>query len=153
MSAAEPFVPLADLLRAPAVRESLPPAAEPAPPVVPERAAAIREARLFCARLADALDARLARLLAAIASEILMRELRAAPVDLAALVTRIVAEHTAPPLAIRVAPIDRDALAGCDVRVIEDTALESGDAVVVFAAGEIDARLGVRLAAVLEGLQ
>jgi len=173
MSAAEAFVPLADLLRAPAVRERVLPPAEaafsaevtvsqteathapdrPVPHGAPESVAAIREARLFSARLADALDARLARLLAAIASEIVARELRLAPVDLAALAARIAADHAASPLAIRVAPSDRDALAACDLPVIEDAVLEPGDAIVVFAAGEIDARLGVRLAAVIEALQ
>jgi len=165
MSAAEAFVPLADLLRPPAVCEPavLEPHAEPvvvlahapaeAAPVAPETIAAIREARRFQARLADALDARLERLLAAIASEILMRELRSAPAGLASLVARVVGEHAATPLCVRVAAADRDVLGAYDVPVVVDAALDAGDAVIVFGAGEIDARLGVRVAAVLEALR
>jgi flagellar biosynthesis/type III secretory pathway protein FliH len=159
MSAADAFVPLAELLQPSVadatVTEEHPPeaivATEPAD-VAPmhESIGAIREARRFRARLADALDARLARLLAAIASEILMREVRTSPADLAALVARIVDEQAAPPLQVRVSAADRDALAACAIDVVEDRSLEPGDAIVTFAAGEIDARLGVRLAAVLE---
>ncbi len=163
MSAAEAFVPLADLLRPAVVHETAvegtcPQADEPvvvaaAAPVAPETVAAIREARLFRARLADALDARLARLLAAIASEIVVRDVQIAPANLAALVARIVDEQVAAPQSVRVSPADRNALAGCDLDVIEDDSLAAGDAVVAFLAGEIDARLGVRLAAVLEALR
>jgi len=197
MSAVEAFVPLADLLR-PAAREELPSVAEvrrgeaeangaQAPVAVsvvasadvlaPETRAAIRDARLFRARLADALDARLARLLAAIASEVLVRELRIAPVDLKALVARIAGEGAAQPVCIRIAPADRTALASSDmparaereldvtashdrdelglgdIRLLEDDTLAPGDLIVAFADGEIDARLGVRLAAVLEMLR
>jgi len=197
MSAAETFVSLADLLR-PAAREELPSVAEgrraeaeaivtqaPGPVSVgasadvrtPEMRAAIRDARLFRARLGEALDARLARLLAAIASEVLVRELRIAPFDLKALVARIAGEVAAQPVCIRIAPGDRTALgssdtaarARCELDAIassdrdelglgdiplrEDETLAPGDLIVVFADGEIDARLGVRLAAVLEMLR
>jgi flagellar biosynthesis/type III secretory pathway protein FliH len=166
MSAADAFIPLADLLRPLArVDAAAPPApaepeAEPvaAPPVAevgaaPEMVQAIRDARLFRARLTDALDARLARVLAAIASEIVVRELRTAPADLAALVARIAAEHASAPLCIRVAPADRAALPDGDVAVIEDATLDAGDAIVALDAGDVDARIGVRLAAVLEALR
>jgi flagellar biosynthesis/type III secretory pathway protein FliH len=179
MSAAETFVSLADLLR-PAAREELPSVAEgrraeaeaivtqaPGPVSVgasadvrtPEMRAAIRDARLFRARLGEALDARLARLLAAIASEVLVRELRIAPFDLKALVARIAGEVAAQPVCIRIAPGDRTALGSSDTAALgdiplrEDETLAPGDLIVVFADGEIDARLGVRLAAVLEMLR
>jgi len=127
------------------------PQSEPLP--APEIVAAIREARLFRARLADALDAKLERLLAGIASEIVLRELRSAPAEIASIVAFIIQEYGAPPLCIRVAPADADALRPSDVRVVEDSTLDAGDAIVVFGTGEIDARLGVRLAAVLEALR
>jgi len=168
MSAVEAFVPLADLLR-PAAREELPIVAEvrsgeaeangvvaSADVPAPETRAAIRDARLFRARLADALDARLARLLAAIASDVLVRELRLAAVDLSALVARIAGEVAAQPVCIRIAQGDRtarDELALGDIPLVEDATLAPGDLVVAFADGEIDARLGVRLAAVLEALR
>jgi flagellar assembly protein FliH len=177
MSAPERFIPLEDLLRpAPAlvpapVRAPYPEAdSEPAselanevPPADPrgdgdgdaaaQERAVLREVRLFGARLADALDERLARLLAGLASDVLVRELRTAPADLAALVARIAAEATAPPLRVRVAPGDREAAAACGVPVEPDPALAPGDAIVDFADGAIDARLGVRLAALLEALR
>ncbi len=164
MSAADTFVPLADLLRpaAPLQNTLPPPAEEPVViaaaattdlPADPEIRRAIREARLFRARLGDALDARLARLLAGIASDVVMRELRTAPADLAALVARIAAEHAAPPLRVRVARADRDACAAGDVEIVEDATLDRGDAIVEFGAGDVDARLGVRLASVLEALR
>jgi len=168
MSADETFVPLADLLRPPLAGESaVPPQSSPAlaapePPgtvasletvTAPETVAAIREARLFRARLADALDARLARMLAAISSDVVMREVQIAPVDIARIVAAVVAERGARPLCVRIAPSDRAALHSCDVQVVEDATLDPGDAIVVFGAGEVDARLGVRLAAVLEALR
>jgi flagellar biosynthesis/type III secretory pathway protein FliH len=165
MSAADSFIALEDALF-PTPAPSAPPRAEGASEVqdLPEvqvrdeagdvhERAVLREVRLFAARLADALDERLARLLAGIASDVLVRELRTAPADLAALVARIAAESAAPPLRIRVAPAECDRAAMCGLPVDSDPTLAPGDAVVAFADGEIDARLGVRLAALLEALR
>lgn len=147
------------------LRAGAEPAAEPEPPraeiaagtVEPESppacAAALRDLRLFRARVADGLDARVARLLVALAGEVLVRELRLAPVALAALVARIANERQADPLRVAVAPQDRAALAHAGFPVDVDATLAPGDAIVIFAEGEIDARLGVRLARVLEELR
>ena len=113
---------------------------------------AVREARLFRARLADAFDDAVPRLLRELASDVLARELRLAPCDLAAIVARVAGG--APVVRVRVAACDAVrgvALPrGCDVAVVQDAALAPGDAVVELAGGALDARLGVRLAAVLE---
>jgi hypothetical protein len=135
--------------------------------------AALRDARLFRARLADAFDDAAARLLRELASDVLARELRLAPCDLAELVRR--ARDRMPVVRVRVAACDVAAcdVAACDVApcdmaaydvarvagipsrddgvaVVEDSALAAGDAIVELAGGVLDARLGVRLATVLE---
>lgn len=111
-----------------------------------ERVAALRDARLFRARLADALDEASARLLRELAADVLARELQLAPCDLASIMRRV---HAAAPIAgVRVAPEDA-ALIG-DFPVVVDASLRPGDAIVELTGGAIDARLGVRLAQVLE---
>ena len=156
------FIALADVLRGavshPAAEMS--PAAEPAtgapePDAVPaeggvpdttEIASALRDARLFRARLADALDEAAGRLLRDLATDVLARELRLAPCDLARIVRRVGAGG--PVVRVRVAPADSRRLTG--VTVLPDSALSPGDAIVEVGGGALDARLGVRLAAVLE---
>jgi hypothetical protein len=162
------FISLADLLRPPApafatpVDVEPPIAVEPAvaePPSAPdttsvcrpeatngELAAALRDARLFRARLADAFDDARQWLLRELASDVLARELRIAACDLDALAHRIFVE--APFVRIRVAPADAAAISS--VPVVADPELDDGDAIVEFAGGAVDARLGVRLADVLE---
>jgi hypothetical protein len=107
---------------------------------------AVRDARLFRARLADALDDAVARLVRDLAADVLARELRLAPCELAALVRRVL--DRAPVVRVRVAPADVARVRG--VPVLADPALTAGDAIVELASGALDARLGVRLAAVLE---
>jgi hypothetical protein len=107
---------------------------------------ALRDARLFRARLADAFAFSSRRLLRDLASDVLARELRLAPCDLGALVRR--AAENVPVVRVRVAPCDLGFAAA--VPVIADTSLSAGDAVVELDGGALDARLGVRLAAVLE---
>ena len=148
------FVALADLLRAP----EAPPVAAEAPaddrvacePLEGEPAAdvdaALRDARLFRARLADAFDDAVSRLVRDLACEVLARELLLAPCDLAALVRR--AGERAPVVRVRVSPCDVAAFGG--IPVVADSALERGDAIVELSGGALDARLGVRLATVLE---
>jgi hypothetical protein len=158
----EPFVPLAVWLRGPvAGAMDVPPAdappedvscvdvpmpmPEPVPALVGE---ALRDVRLFRARLADALDAATARLVRELAYAVLGRELILAPADLAALAERILAEHpAATPVAIRHAPGEGT---GLPLPGVADPALAPGDLIVSFAAGAVDARLGVRLAVALE---
>ncbi len=109
-------------------------------------AEALREARLFRARLADAFAEAAQRLLRELACEVLARELRLAPCDLAALVQRV--RERVPVVRVRVAATDLGAVTG--VPLVADPALQAGDAIVELAGGALDARLGVRLAAVLE---
>ena len=84
---------------------------------------------------------------------VLGRELMLAPPDLAAIAARMLAEHpAAQPLRLRVASSDAAALAARADRLpplVNDCELAPGDAIVEFAAGEVDARFGLRLAAVL----
>jgi hypothetical protein len=107
---------------------------------------ALRDARLFRARLADAFDDAVARLVRELAADVLARELRLAPVEIATLVRRVL--ERAPVIRVRVAPADAGFVRG--VPVLADPALAPGDAIVELGRGELDARLGVRLAAVLE---
>lgn len=157
------FVALAELLRTPASPAVVPEldasgaaahaetfAADVSPDVVRE---AVRDARLFRARLGDAFDDAAARLLRELASEVLARELRLAPCDLVELVRRV--RERAPVVRVRVAACDVARVAGAPlardgVAVLDDSALAGGDAVVELAGGALDARLGVRLAMVLE---
>ncbi len=164
------FIALADLLRAPAgataAADELAAALAPSPQaaaaaavtadamtvgaadagaVEPDVLAAVREARLFRARLDDALEDALARLVRELAADVLARELRLAPCDLAAIVAR--ARAQAPVVRVRVAP--GEAAREYGVPVLADAALQPGDAVLELAGGALDARLGVRLAAVL----
>jgi hypothetical protein len=113
----------------------------------------VRAARLFRARLADAFDDAAARLLRELACDVLARELRLAPCELSALVRR--ARERMPVVRVRVAACDVVRVGmplshNRDVEVIADSALVGGDAVVEVAGGAFDARLGVRLATVLE---
>jgi hypothetical protein len=151
------FVPLADVLRGGAA-----PAAEPALLAAPideerlpsfaadqcddETGAALRDARLFRARLADAFDAAAARLVRELVADVLARELRLAPCDLDRIVRRLFARG--PAVRVRVAPADVACITG--VAVLADPGLCAGDAVVELTGGALDARLGVRVAAVLE---
>ena len=107
---------------------------------------ALREARLFRARLADAFDDAAARLLRELAADVLARELRLAPCDLEAIVRRV--RERIPLVRVRVAPADVARMS--DAPVVADPLLAAGDAVVELAGGALDARLGVRLASVLE---
>ena len=147
------FVPLAALLTAPPTEPDRIPQAPAARETadVPEHEAcascgAVRDALLFRAALADALDDAVARMLRDVAADVLARELRLAPCDIAAIVTRVRAQT--PVVRVRVAP-DDDACRA-DLPVVVDAALAAGDAVVELDGGEVDARLGVRLACVLE---
>jgi flagellar biosynthesis/type III secretory pathway protein FliH len=122
-------------------------AAETANDAAADICAAVREARLFRARLADALDAAAARLIRELASEVLARELKLAPCDIDVLVRRI--HERAPVVRVRVAPADVPHLRAAPC--VADPALAAGDALVELHGGALDARLGVRLATVLDG--
>jgi len=161
--AADGFVPLHVWLAGPAPAgepdapaapgpEPDPPHAEapvaPAPALAAATADAVRDLRLFRARLAEALELATGELLRELAYAVLGRELRLAPADVAELAARILSEHpAAQPVTIRHAPGERIDLG---VRAVADAALAPGDLIVVLASGDVDARFGVRLAGALE---
>jgi flagellar assembly protein FliH len=154
---AERFVPLAAFLRPPPVAESL---AVPAPaaadesaaaPSLPqgvagEHVAALGAVRRFRAALADALEVAVQNLLREIAENVLARELSLAPADVASIVAKT-RERFAPErvLAVRIHPLDRDALGELEVEKILDETLARGDAVAELHGGTIDLRLRSRL--------
>ena len=146
------FVSLADTLRPPAPVRDVVPAGpadmpEPASPEdVADATAAVRDARLFRARLADVLDEASSRLIRELAAAVIARELRLAPCDIDAVVRDVL--QLAPVVRVRLAPCEAACVAG--IPVVADPSLEPGDAIVELAGGMIDARLGVRLATVLE---
>jgi flagellar biosynthesis/type III secretory pathway protein FliH len=156
------FVSFAQLLRPePACDEIVPVRDDESPDGAPLAAVALpaesaelaRDVRLFRARLADAFEAACEELVREFAYAVLGRELLLAPPDLAAIAARVLAEHPAAlPLRMRVAPSDAAALAAHADRLpllVHDCELVPGDVMFEFAAGEVDARFGVRLAAVL----
>jgi flagellar biosynthesis/type III secretory pathway protein FliH len=150
-------VALATLLRPPApptAASAEPAVAAPVPPALPEREDLLREVRVFRARLADAFDDARAALAREFATAVLGRELLLAPPDLARIAARLLAAHAgSQPVRLRVAPGDvPDLAARADALppLAADATLAPGDAVLELAGGSVDARLGVRLAAVLE---
>ncbi len=158
------FVPLAQLLRAGLatdvvldVAAPLPPAAPVSEPVpLPEIAGLARDVRVFRACLADAFEAAAAALLREFACAVLGRELVLAPPDIAAIAVRVLAAHpSVQPLRLRVAPSDVAELTRCAgvlPPIASDAELAPGDAILEFAGGLVDARLGIRLAALLESV-
>ncbi len=112
------------------------------------------DVRLFGARLSDAFDAARDALLREFAYAVLGRELVLAAADVTAIAARVLAEHRlAQPLRIRIAPGDVfaiDAQCAALPPVVVDPDLAPGDAMIELNSGTIDARLGVRLASVLE---
>jgi Flagellar assembly protein FliH len=151
------FVSLAQLLRPDPAPEIVAPLATVQPPVpapLPEVADLARDVRVFRARLADAFDVACDALLHEFAYAVLGRELILAPPDIATIAARVLAEHADRlPLRLRVAPSDATALARCGDTlppIASDPELAPGDAILEFAGSSIDARLGIRLAALLE---
>ncbi len=111
---------------------------------------AVREALHFRAALADAFDASLARLHEDLAADVLARELQLAPADLRALACRTLERFANDlPVQLRVHPDELTRVAGLAVPAAADPTLRRGDVYLDLHAGGIDARLGVRLEAVL----
>ncbi len=143
------FTPLAAFLR-PVVAESV---AEPLPAAEAQIARprddyveTLRAARRFRAGLADALDIALARLLRAIANEVLARELALGGADVAAIVVAALERFSGETvLRLRAHPHDYDALAGLDIERIADDMLHPGDIRMELRSGTIDLTLAVRL--------
>jgi hypothetical protein len=117
-------------------------------PEIGEIGAAVRDARLFRAALADIFELQASRIAADLARAVLARELVLAPPDIAAIAAALIAQSLADePLRLRVAP--EAANLRCAVPVVGDERLEPGDAVLECRYGSIDARLKLRLANVL----
>ncbi len=112
---------------------------------------AIRAARRFRAGLADAVDAAVASLLPEIARDVLARELRLAPADVAAIVAGALKRCAdGKTLALRAHPSDIDALADLPIAVVADGGLLRGDVVLELHSGTIDLRMDSRLDAILQ---
>jgi flagellar biosynthesis/type III secretory pathway protein FliH len=157
------FVPLAlvlrkaqhDTIQAATVVEPEP---EPVPPCHPELIEgrdeideALGDVRRFRAAVADAVDCKVADVLADIASSVLGRELLIAPADVLAIVKRAIAAlDDERVIALRVHPDEADALTRQPMPVIADMNLRRGDVVLDVLSGTIDRRLGIRLQRVLD---
>jgi flagellar biosynthesis/type III secretory pathway protein FliH len=113
----------------------------------------LRDVRRFRARLAEAFETARVALVHEFAYAVLGRELQLGAPDIAQIALRMLAEHPgAQPLQLRVAPADVAQLAACADAlppIVADATLEPGDVMLELACGHVDARLGVRLAAVL----
>ncbi len=146
------FVPLDVFLRpAPCQPEVAAVEAPAVAPAAPDCEETIRAARRFRAGLADAVDVAVARLLPEIARDVLARELRLQPADIAGIVAgaleRFAGEKA---LALRAHPSEAGTLADLPIAVVADGALCRGDAVLELRIGTIDLRMDSRLDAVLQ---
>jgi flagellar biosynthesis/type III secretory pathway protein FliH len=112
----------------------------------------MRDVRLFHARIAEALESAVERLLCDVACDVLARELQLAPVDIERIVDNVLQRYSAEqPLQVRVHPEDAANLQ-CALPTVVDANLARGDAIVELRDGFIDASLGVRLEAVLRNV-
>jgi flagellar biosynthesis/type III secretory pathway protein FliH len=148
------FIPLSEYLRAPAfeavaIDEPSPAqeavAAPEADDAVETLERALSDLRCFRAALADALDARLERLLLDLACSVLARDLRLAPADLATVVAREVERAGEPPVRLRAHPDECSALGAFGCPVVADPTLLRGDVTLDLRSGTIRSTLGVRL--------
>lgn len=137
-------------------RPESPAPADPPQQALPERCEteagareAARDVRLFRARIAEALEAALERLLADVAAEVLGRELLLQPCEIDAIAGRALQRYAAEePLRVRVHE-DDVARVRCGVTAVADPELRRGDAVIELRDGCIDASLGIRLEYIL----
>ncbi len=112
---------------------------------------AINEVMRLRARAAEAYERKAEEMLAELAIAVLGRELRTEPADLSALVAQMRARMLEDaPIMIRVAPEDLQQIQG---PVKADETLAYGDLVFEVEDGELDLRLGTRIAAVLREQQ
>lgn len=110
----------------------------------------MREIRLFHARIIEAAEAAVERVVSDVAADVLARELLLEPADIEAIVDRGLKRFAAEePLRVRVHADDAPRL-NCSVPAIADERLRAGDAVIELRGGSIDATLGVRLSTVVE---
>lgn len=119
----------------------------------PQAYEALAELRRFRAAVYDAVDVAVRTMLCDIAAEVLARELELAPADLEAIVARARSRHASEHVVyVRVHPDEAAQLGNAGVDAIADPSLRRGDAVLCVRSGTIDVTLGVRLAAVLDGV-
>lgn len=105
-----------------------------------------RDVRLFHARVIEAVEAAVETLVTDIAADVLGRELALAPVDIEAIVDRVLQRFAdEEPLRVRVHAEDAASMK-CAIPVVTDMRLRPGDAVIELRDGSVDASLGVRLA-------
>lgn len=152
----EVFIPLARFLR-PTVEDStheslpaVPPPDVPEAPTGTEHDDAFRAVRRFRAALADVLDTAVQTLLPAIARDVLARELRLEPADIAAVVRNAIDRFGGDQvLSIRANPADLDALGVTGLPRLSDDTLPVGDILIELRSGTIDLTLVARLNAAL----
>ena len=110
---------------------------------------AVRDLRLFHARVIEAVEAAVETLVGDIAADVLGRELLLAPAGLEVIVDRALQRFASEqPLRVRVHPDDACGL-NCGVPVVADARLRRGDAAIDLRDGSVDTSLGVRLAAIV----
>jgi flagellar biosynthesis/type III secretory pathway protein FliH len=148
----ERFTPLAEWLapvpeadRAPTDVPSVAQSESPMPP--DEFDDVLARVRLFRAALDDAFEVTLGDLLREVALDVVGRELRLAPCEIARIVERARERYRIDePLGIRVHPADVDRLPGVYRQIaVSDERLRSGDVMLQVRTGTIDASLGTRL--------
>jgi len=106
--------------------------------------------RRFHAALADALELALERMLSDVACDVLARELRLAPAEIATIAARALDEAANEvPVSVRAHPDETHRLTDLGVPVIADSALRRGDVALDVQSGSIDVSLGARLACVV----
>lgn len=132
---------------------------EPSPEIVEqplERSASeeeiAREVRLFHARMREMLEEAVQTMLCDIAADVLARELRIAPADIARIVDAALQRYASEePLRVRVHP-QECARVRCEAPVVADARLRQGDALIELRSGWVEATLGVRLESVLRAV-
>jgi flagellar biosynthesis/type III secretory pathway protein FliH len=149
----EPPSPAVVVAADPVAVAPLAPVAIAAPESAAATAELLRDVRRFRARLAEAFDVASAALVRELAYAVLGRELQLSAPDVAQIAQRMLAEHpAAQAVQLRVAAADIAQLAAhADALppIVPDATLAPGDVLLELTCGHIDARLGVRLAAVL----
>jgi flagellar biosynthesis/type III secretory pathway protein FliH len=112
-----------------------------------------RDVRLFHARITEAVECAVERLLCDVACDVLARELHLAPANVERIVDRALERYFAEqPLRVRVHPDDAESL-HCALPVLGDPQLSRGDAIVELRDGFVDASLGIRLDTLLREFQ
>lgn len=127
------------------------PVASPEVELLADSREASAEVRRFRAAVRDAVDVTVREVLCDVAADVLARELRLAPADIDAIVTRACARSASEAVVrVRVHPDDVLRLERANVDVVPDPDLRRGDAMLDVCSGTIDLSLGARLSEILE---